>query len=74
MGGGLGDWVKKMKGLKSTNWLAQNSHGDGTYSTGNIVNNIVITVHGARWALELWGITSQIIYMSNHYTIPLQLI
>ena len=31
------------------------SHGDVKYSAGNIVNNRVITRHGARWALGLWG-------------------
>ena len=31
----------------------QNIHGDGMYSIGIIVNNIVITMYGARWVLEL---------------------
>ena len=34
--------MKKVKGLKSTNWLSQNSHGDVKYSIGNTVNNILI--------------------------------
>ena len=42
-----------MKGLESTNWKLQNSHGDVKYSTGNTVNNIVITMCGARWMLEI---------------------
>ena len=33
-----------MKGLRSTNWLLQNSHGNVKYSIGDTVNNIVITV------------------------------
>ena len=48
MGGRLRQ-VKKMKGLRSTNWLLQNSHGDVKYSIGNIVSNIVITIYGVRW-------------------------
>ena len=31
----------------------QNSLGDVKHSIGNIVNNIVMTVYGARWALEI---------------------
>ena len=49
MGGWLGGWVKKVKELRSTNWLLQNSHGDVKYSIGNIVSNIVITIYGVRW-------------------------
>ena len=44
MGGASGGWVKKMKGLKNTNWLLQNSHGDVIYSIGNIVNTLITTV------------------------------
>ena len=51
-GEGLGYWVK---GLRSTNWQLQSSHGDVNYSVGNIVNNIVVTMYGARWILEISG-------------------
>ena len=48
--------MKKMKGLRSsTNWWLQNSHEDVKYSIGDIVNNIVIIMHGARWVLEIVG-------------------
>ena len=40
--GALGDWVKKVKGLRSTDWQLQNTHRDVKYSIGNIVNNIII--------------------------------
>ena len=43
-GGELGDWIRKVKGLRSINRFLQNSHGDVKYSIGNIVNSIVITV------------------------------
>ena len=46
---------KSLKGLESTNWQLQNGHRDVKYSTGNIVDNIVITVYGARWLLNLRG-------------------
>ena len=52
-GGKLGDWMKKVKGLGSTSWGFQNSHRDLKYSLGNVVTNIVITMHGARWVLEI---------------------
>ena len=51
----VGGWVKKVKRLRSANWQLQNRHRGVKYSTGNIVNNIVITVHSTRWVLELSG-------------------
>ena len=39
----------KEEGLRSTNWQLQNSHRDGKYSTGTVVNSVVVTMHGARW-------------------------
>ena len=51
--GSLWGWVKKVKGFRSTNWYLQNSHGDVKYSLGNMVNNIVITMYGATWLLEI---------------------
>ena len=32
-----------------------NSHRDVEYSAGNIVSNVVITLYGASWALDLLG-------------------
>ena len=59
MGWGWGWGVKKVKGVRSTNWLLQNSHSDVKYSIGTVVTNIVITVSAARWVLDLsGGITS----------------
>ena len=49
MGGGLEGWTKNVKGLRSTNQLLQCSHGDVKYSTGNALNNILITTYGVRW-------------------------
>ena len=57
MGGGLGRWVKKVKGLRNTDWLLQNSHGDVKHNTENIVNDILITMYGARWAQDLSGLS-----------------
>ena len=47
--------MKKVKGLRSTNWLLQNSQGDVKYSIGNIVTNVVITTSGIRWVLDSSG-------------------
>ena len=44
-----------MKGLRTTEWQLQHSHEGVKYSTGNIVNNIVVTVCGAMWVLEILG-------------------
>ena len=49
MGGCLEDWVKNVKGLRSTNLLLQNSHGDAKYSIGSIVGNSLMTLYGIRW-------------------------
>ena len=46
VGEGWGNWVKKVKGLRSTNWQLQNSHGNTKYSIGNTVNNSVMTTCG----------------------------
>ena len=47
--------MKKVKGIRSTDWYLQNNHGDIKYSIGNIVNNILINMCGARWVLEILG-------------------
>ena len=52
-GEGLGGWVKKVKGLRG-NMIVMD--GDVKYSKGNIIDNTIITMPGARWVLEvLWG-------------------
>ena len=47
--GSEGGWVKKVKGLRSTDWQLQNSHRGMWYSMGAIFNNTVVTMHGAMW-------------------------
>ena len=47
--------MKKVKGLRSTSWWLQNSHGDVNYSIGHIVSYIVITMRGARRVPEISG-------------------
>ena len=47
--------MKKIKGLRSAHRWLQDSHGDVKHGIGNIVNNIVITVCGARWELKILG-------------------
>ena len=49
--------MKKVKGLRSTDWWLQNCHGDIKNGIENIVNNIVITMSGAIWVLEISGRT-----------------
>lgn len=44
-----------MASLRSANWQLQNSPGDVKRSTGNRVNNTVITLSGARWGPDLSG-------------------
>ena len=47
--------MKKVKGLTTTTWYLQNSHGDVKYSMTNIVNNRVISMYAARRELEILG-------------------
>ena len=54
-GNGLRNWVKKLRKLRSKNWLLENNHGDIKYSTGITVDNIVINMYSARWVLEIPG-------------------
>lgn len=49
----LGDWMTKVKGLRTTDWQLQNSQGDEKYSIGNLVNYVVTTMCGARRVLEI---------------------
>ena len=41
--GGLAEWAKKVKGLRSTNWLSK------IVIIQHIVNNILIILYGVRW-------------------------
>ena len=43
------------KGFRSTDWWLQNSPRNVKHSIGNIANNIVITIYGARKVLEISG-------------------
>ena len=47
----MGGWVKKVRGLGWTNWYLQNSQMDVKYNIRTVVNNIVITIYGARWVI-----------------------
>ena len=38
--------MKKVKGLRSTSWWLQNSHGDVNYSIGNIVSKVLEIKYG----------------------------
>ena len=60
--------MKKVKGLRRIDWQFENSHRGAKYSTGNIVNNTVITVCGVRWVLEILGES-----LCNHYAVHLKL-
>ena len=47
--------MKKVKGLRSTNWLLRNSDGDVKYSIRNIVNTILITMYGVIMGVKFIG-------------------
>ena len=65
----FGAWIKKGKGLRSTDWQLQNNHGDEKYRIENIVNRTAITMYGTSQVLEISGGTP-----SNHYAVHLKLI
>lgn len=58
--------MEKVRKFKGTNWQLQNGHRVVKYSTGNTVNDILITVYGARWILEISG--EQFVKYSVLYT------
>ena len=45
--------MKKVKRLRSANWLLENSHADVKYGIENIVNNIFALAGVAQW-IEHW--------------------
>ena len=47
---GLGE---KVKGLRNINWQLWISHRDVKFSTGNAVDDVIITMSGVRWELDL---------------------
>ena len=49
------------------------SDGDKKYSTRNIVNRILITMHASRWVLKYWG-EHLVKYLSNRYAAHMRLI
>lgn len=50
----MGVWVKKVKGLRTTQWLPV-SHGHGKYGLGSRGIDIVITVRGPGGFWIQWG-------------------
>ena len=48
---GVGEWVKKVKGLRNKNGHLQNCRGGVEYSLGNLVNNTVITMYSVGQVL-----------------------
>ena len=55
MGWGLENRVKRVKGLRSTNWHLQNSHRVVRYSRGSTVNTTLVPMCGTRWVLDYQG-------------------
>ena len=55
MRGGLGGWMKKVKGLTSANLQLQNSHWDVKYRMESSANNTVRTLHGAGRVQDFLG-------------------
>ena len=63
---------EKVKLLRSTNCLSQNSYKDVKYSTRNIVNNIPITTSDVYAIYQYNHLVSYI--MPDHWSIYLKLI
>ena len=71
MGWVLGDCMRKVRGLRSINWLLWKQSWGCKYSRGNIVNNTVIALYGVRWVLYLRG--SSLHTNVNHCFVHLKL-
>ena len=66
--------MKKVKGLRSTDWLLRNSPGDAKCSMGSVVDNTLIPVYGARWGWDLSDDHSVSYGTSSHWGEHLTLI
>ena len=53
--GGLWGWVKKVKGLRSSNWQIQNSPGNVKYTIENTVKYSRKYSNNSEWILEISG-------------------
>ena len=53
MGEGFVSLGEKGEGIKKYKLQLQNRHRDVTYRLENIVNDILITIHGVKWVQEL---------------------
>ena len=75
-GGELRGPGEKVKGFRSTDWQLQNSHRYVKYNIGIRVNNIVISVYGARWVPEIPGGTLCQVYdcLDNNIAVHMKLI
>ena len=51
----IGELGEKGEGIKKYTLVVQNSPRDVKDSTGVILSNIVTTIYGARWVLEILG-------------------
>ena len=51
-GEGFGEVGEKGEGIKKHKWVVIRYNRDAKHCIGTTVNNIVITMHGARWGLE----------------------
>ena len=67
----VGGMDEKGEGIKKYKQL-QNSHMDVKYSIGNIVN-ILITLYGVRWVLDLSGCNLVSYTVTGHWVVPLTL-
>ena len=51
----LGALGEKGDRMRNTDLWLQSSHRDVTQSTGNTVNNTVVTMYGVRWLRDISG-------------------
>ena len=58
----LGDWVKGVNGLRSTNWHLQNSHGDVKYSNNTVTTIMVPGENLKYWKLQALNLLGVDIY------------
>ena len=54
-GGGLEEWVTKVSGLRSADWQLTKQSWECKVQHKKYSQYIVITIHGARWVLEMSG-------------------
>ena len=58
-----------VKRWRSTDWWLQSSHRHVKYNRGNAAGNVITTMYGAGWVLDILGVHIVKYLLPNHYAV-----